>query len=129
MEVLIVLVSRLATRGFTSSTTGAKKSIDSNRFGATSGKDLVFSFLENKLSPGAALAMSLADQATWSGDNLTIPQMINDSLSPLIVSQIMESADSEDAANVLAVLMAEALGVNVQTYTNETKQSKADWEL
>lgn len=129
MEVLIVLTSRLATRSFTSSTTGETKSIDSNRFGATSGKDLIFSFLENKLSPAASMAVALADQKTWSGDQLTIPQMINDGLSPLIVQQVMESGDSEDAANVLAVLIAEALGVNVQTYTGKTKKSKADWEL
>lgn len=123
MAVLIVLASRLVTREFTSSTTGKTESIDSRKFGALGGKDLIFNFVSNKLSPAAQLALSLVDQKTWDGNQLTIPQMVDDALTPLIIQNVIETGTEDDAANVLAALMAEALGVNVQTYP--TRQSKA----
>ncbi|KKM22099.1 hypothetical protein LCGC14_1628740, partial [marine sediment metagenome] len=122
IEVLIVLASRLITREFTSSTTGITKSIDTGKFGAFSGKDLVFNFLRNKASPGAGLVLSIIDQKSWDGDKLTIPQMIDDTLTPFVIKTAFESGDVEDSANILAVLMAEALGVNVQTYSGTRKQ-------
>ena len=123
MEILVVLVSRLITRKFTSATTGVTKSIDTQRFGALGGKDLVFNFLENKLSPAAAVALSLIDQKTRSGDKLVIPQMVNDALTPLIIQNVFETGSSEDSANVLAALIAEALGINVQTFRDRKKRT------
>ena len=123
MAVLIVLVSRLVTREFTSSTTGETKSIDSRKFGALGGKDLIFNFVSNKLSPAAQLALSIIDQKTWDGDKLIIPQMVDDALTPLIIQNVIETGTEDDAANVLAALIAEALGVNVQTYP--TRRTKA----
>ena len=122
MTVLIVLASRLITRKFTSSTTGKTITIDSGKFGALGGKDLIFNFVDNKLSPAAQLALSVIDQKTWEGNRLTIPQMVDDALTPLIIQNVMETGSEDDAANVLAALIAEALGVNVQTYNNDTKK-------
>ena len=126
MAVLVVLASRLATREFTSSTTGKTRSIDSGKFGALGGKDLLWNFIDNKLSPAAQIAISLIDQKTWKGDKLTTPQMVDDALTPLIIQNVFEAGDVEDSANILAILMAEALGVNVNTYNNtKKKKSKA----
>ena len=122
MEILIILASRLITREFTSSFTGKIKSIDTGKFDALGGKDLVFNFVENKLSPAAQLAVALIDQKTWKGDKLTIPQMVDDALTPLIIQNVFETGTSEDSANVLAALIAESLGVNVQTYTGKKKK-------
>lgn len=120
---LIVLASRLSTRKFTSSTTGETKSIDSGKFGAMTGKDLIFNFLENKASPASQLVLSLIEQKTWDGDELSIPQLASDALTPLIIQNILENDQVNDSANLLAVLIAEGLGVNVQSY--EPKQSKS----
>lgn len=122
MAILVILASRLINREFTSSTTGETKSIDTGKYGALGGKDLVWNFVENKLSPAAGLALSIIDQKTWDGDKLTIPQMVNDALTPLIIQNVFETGSSEDSANVLAALIAEAMGVNVQTYSNKKKQ-------
>ncbi len=122
MAVLVVLVSRLITRKYTSSTTGKTVSIDLKKWGAISGKDLVFNFLENKLSPAAALALSVIDQKTRDRGELTVPQIANDALTPLIIQNIFEADSVDDSANILAVLIAEALGVNVQTYSGKKKQ-------
>jgi len=119
MEIMIVLAERLRTRKITSATTGKTRSIDKGLFG---GKELIFNFFENKLSPAAALALTVIDQKTWKGDQLTIPQMANDALTPLIIQNVLESGDSDDSANILAALIAEALGINVQTFTD--KKSK-----
>ena len=118
LAVLVVLASRLITRKFTSSTTGKTSSLDTRRFGALGGKDLVFNFVDNKLSPAAQLITSLIEQKTWDGDKLVIPQMVDDALTPLIIQNVMETGSSDDSANVLAALIAEALGINVQTYSN-----------
>lgn len=122
MAILVILASRLVNREFTSSTTGETKSLDTGKFGALGGKDLVWNFVENKLSPAAGLALAVIDQKTWKGDTLTIPQMVNDALTPLIVQNVFETGSAEDSANVLAALMAEALGVNVQTYSGKKTQ-------
>ncbi len=125
LAVMIVLVSRLVTREFTSSTTGKTISIDSGKFGALGGKDLLFNFVSNKLSPAAQIAISLIEQQTWDGNELSIPQMVDDALTPLIIKNVMETGNADDAANVLAALMAEALGVNVQTYNPRAKATKS----
>ena len=122
MAILVILASRLINREFTSSTTGVTKSIDTGKFGAFGGKDLVFNFVENKLSPAAGLVLSIIDQKTWDGSKLTIPQMVNDALTPLIIQNVFETGSAEDSANVLAALMAETMGVNVQTYSDRKKQ-------
>ncbi len=121
MVVLVVLASRLVTRKFTSSVTGKTKSIDETKWGAIGGKDLLWNFVDNKLSPAAQLVVSIIDQKTWDGEKLTIPQMVDDALTPLIVQNVFETGSAEDSANVLAALIAEALGVNVQTYSGRKK--------
>jgi hypothetical protein len=124
LSVLIVLAARLATREFVSSTTGEVKSLDSQKFRAIGGKDLVFNFVQNKFSPATQLAVNLTDQKTWKGDKLTTPQMVNDALTPLIIQNVLETGNDEDSANVLAALIAEALGVNVQTYRDRGKPKR-----
>lgn len=123
LEILVVLVSRLVSRQFTSATSGRTRDIDQGSFFQKGGKDLVFNFFENKFSPALAMALTIIDQKTRDGDSLSVPQMAVDGLSPLIVQNVMESGDSEDAANILAVLIAEALGVNVQTFIDKKKKS------
>lgn len=124
MTVLVVLASRLITRKYTSSTTGKTITIDEKKWGALGGKDLIFNFLENKLSPAAQLVLSLIDQKTREGTQLTIPQMIKDALTPLIIQNVIETGSVDDSANVLAALIAEALGVNVQTYSGKKEQKR-----
>ncbi len=119
MAILVILASRLVTRKFTSTTTGKVTSLDTRRFGAITGKDLVFNFFDNKLSPASQLAISLIDQKTWDGEKLTIPQMVDDALTPLIIQNVFETGSAEDSANVLAALIAETMGVNVQTYSDK----------
>ena len=124
MAVLVVLVHRLISREYTSSTTGQSISIDLKKWGAISGKDLIWNFTENKLSPAASLALTLVNNKTRDNGNLTVPQMVNDALTPLIIQNIFEAGDADDSANILAVLMAESLGVNVQTYVPKGKQKR-----
>ena len=84
--------------------------------------DIVYSYGAVKL--GLIREMDFYKQfVTWG-----VQQMVNDAFTPLLIQSIMESEDVEDSANVLAVLMAEALGVNVQTYPDkrQEKSNKRD---
>jgi len=122
--VLVVLASRLVKRSYVSSTTGEEKSLDSGKYGALEGRDLVFNFLENKLSPAASMALAVINNKSWEGDKLTVPQMANDALTPMIIQNAIETGNVEDSANILAVLIAEALGVGVQTYSPKEPKGK-----
>ena len=85
----------------------------------------MFNFLENKLSPASQLILTtLIERKTWDGNELSVPQIANDALTPLILQNLLESGDVEDSANIIAVLMAEALGVNVQSYEAKEKKRK-----
>jgi len=126
--VLVVLASRLVKRSYVSSTTGEEKSLDSGKYGALEGRDLVFNFLENKLSPAASMALAVINNKSWEGDKLTVPQMANDALTPMIIQNAIETGNVEDSANILAVLIAEALGVGVQTYSPKESKGKKKQE-
>jgi hypothetical protein len=84
---------------------------------------LIFSFLENKFSPGLAMALSIADMKTRDGDDLTVKELAKRGLTPIIVQTAMESGNAEEAANVLAILLAEALGLGVQTYPDRKQKT------
>jgi hypothetical protein len=123
LEVLVVLIARLASREFKSSTSGKIRDLDSGSFIQSGGKDLVFNFLENKFSPGLAMALSIIDQKTREGKKLTIAEIAKNGLTPIIVQTAIESGNAEEAANVLAILLAEALGLGVQTYPDRKQKT------
>jgi len=125
MEILIILASRLITRKFTSSTTGKTVSLDTNKFGALSGGDLVFNFLENKFSPAAQMVWNLyVEGKTREGEDPTFVMEALKSGEPMVVRNIVETKNAEDAANLLVVTMAEIFGWNVQTYSGKKKKVK-----
>jgi len=125
MEILVILASRLITREFTSSVTGKTKSIDTGKYGALTGGDLVFNFFENKFSPAAQLAWKLfVERRGRMGEPIETSKALQEAVTPLIIQNVMETKDSEESANILAALIAETLGVNVQTYDSGKKKTK-----
>lgn len=114
---IIVLASRLITRKYTSSTTGKTEPFNKRM----TGTDFVYDYFENKYSPATQLIFSVIDRATRDGDKLSVPQLTSDAFTPLLIQNVLESSNVEDSANIIAVLMAEALGMNVQSY--EPKKS------
>ncbi len=126
--VMVVLASRLIQDEFTSATTG-KTSPLSPGSPFRSGEGLVFNFFKNKLSPAASVALQILNRSTRDGDPLTIPWVLDASFTPLIIDSTFEAAEIADAANTLSAVIAEAVGVNVQVFTDKktlkTKKRKS----
>lgn len=116
MSVLIVLASRLISQETTSSVTGEKKAINTNQFNSRTGKDLVYNFLENKASPAASVGKELLERRTRENKEITTAGVFKKLFTPLSVQNYFETQKAEDSADVLSVMIAEFLGVNVQTY-------------
>jgi IS1 family transposase len=130
-EALIVLAVRLIKREYKSSTTGEVKSIDSGKYGALMGTDLVYNFLENKLAPGPQFVKEvLIDRMTREGEVPTLTNTLYDFTSPMQVKTYYETVDIEDRANIITIMLAEFMGVNTQTYEPKGKKQRktgSDW--
>ena len=74
------------------------------------------------MSPAVQVALNLANQKHRDGNELSVPQSLYEITVPLTIQNTIDAKEIEDRANLLAITIAEALGVNVQTY--EEKQEK-----
>lgn len=116
IPILIVLASRLITKTTTNSITGKKKDINTGKFGQRDGMDLVYGFLENKAAPAASVATELIRQRTREGKKPTFTGVARKLFTPLQIQNAFEAGTTEEAADLIVVMCAEFLGVNVQTY-------------
>lgn len=119
---LMVLASRLIHHSTTSSTTGKTTPIDAKNsngaplFGAKTTQDVIKDYVEGKLSPTAAAALFAYTGSDAQGNKATPGAVASSLLLPLPVESYNELAKNPKAANKLAVLLAEAIGVGVNTY-------------
>ena len=116
MSPLAVLASRLTSRHMTSSKTGRVYSIDSKKYGAIKGDDLVHSFFENKLSPAGTVLLDVIKQEDRNKKNITFLGEAGKLVTPLSIRNFLESKDQEGAADILAIILADALGIGTNTY-------------
>jgi hypothetical protein len=91
MSSLVVLASRLVPalwgKGMTKSTTTHKLTpINSGKFGAQTGTDVLYNFAENKLSPVASIVKDLLKGTDFNGNKITVLGEANNLLTPLPIS-------------------------------------------
>lgn len=116
MSSLVTLVNRLITRKYKSSTSGKITSIDSGKFGSTTGKDLLHDFADNKLSPVGTLLLDMADQRDYNKKKITFIGEAGKLVTPLSVANYFELRDNPDSADLLLSTIADALGISTNTY-------------
>lgn len=117
MGSMLTLGARLALQ---SKKTGAVVApINTGKYGATTGQDLVVNFFSNKLSPAAGLARDLLRGQTFKGDKPTVANEADALLTPLPIANAVELLQAPNGAPVLAGMLADALGVSVNTYTQK----------
>lgn len=118
MAVMVVLAARLIEGEFTSATTGKTIPLSPGS-PFHSGEASVFNFFKNKLSPAASMALQILDRQTRDGDPITVPWVLDASFTPLIIDSTFEAAEIAGAADTLSAVIAEAVGVNVQVFTDK----------
>lgn len=113
---LVTLASRLITMSTKSTTTGKVNPINSGKFGAQTGTDVVYNFFENKLSPAASVIKDLLKGQTFQGTKPTILNEAQNVIVPFPIQNLVPSSDPK-AANQLLIIIADALGLNANTYS------------
>lgn len=111
-----VLLARLISGKTKSSTTGKKYELGTG-YKPTTRLTLIGRFSRNKLSPGASLVADIIAGQDFKGEKLDIKKELLERMRPLIISSILEMADSKAPADLMfMMILAELLGFGVQTY-------------
>lgn len=121
MLSLVTLAARLATMSSKSSTTGKVSSLNSGKFGATTGWDVLTTFTTNKASPLASVVLDLLKGHDFNGDKPTVAGEAYNLLMPLPISNVQELMSNPNSANVLVAEMADAIGFVTNTYSPKPK--------
>lgn len=126
LSSLATLASRLATRSTKSSLSGKVKDLNTGEFDSRTSGDVVMDFFNNKLSPAASLARDLLNGKDRMGAPLTVGGELKKTLLPLPITNYEELSKDPNSANVLAAMLADALGIATNTYSKESykKQKK-----
>jgi hypothetical protein len=121
MASLITLAWRLKTNSTKSSTTGKISKLGTG-YGQTSGMDVVWNALENKLSPAGQLFKNLINRTDWEGKATTPEKEAIRLITPMPVQTFEELVKNPNSADIIVSIMADLLGFSTNTYSFET-----DW--
>lgn len=124
---IVTLAAKLVTSSSKSSTTGKVTALNSGKFGAQTGKDVVADFLTGKLSPIAGVARDMfltgqdfnGDKIGLNGGSILIEG--KNVLLPLPL-QTFEQLQANDSADGLALMILDGLGFSVSTPTPPKKK-------
>lgn len=120
MSSMVTLAARLLTLSSKSSVTGKVTLLNSGKYGAQTGTDVFVNWLENKLSPAAAIVKDLLNQRDFQGNKITPVSEITNLLVPLPITNIQELNKDPNSANVLIATIADMLGIATNTYGRKT---------
>lgn len=117
MRGIVTLAARIATQS-TKSEAGNVTKINSGKFGAESGWNVLTDFLQGKLSPLGGIASDIA----LSGENENTqkkPTVKSEAsnLVPLNIQNYTQLKNSKNSANILLSVLADTLGVSTNTET------------
>lgn len=121
MASVVVLAMREITQASKSSLTGKVTSLNSGKFGATTGMDVFYNFMENKFSPAASIVKDLATGQTFTGTKPTVGGEAVNLFVPLPITNVVELYNNPNSANIIIAAMADALGIVTNTYSPKKK--------
>lgn len=113
---IVTLAAREALQSTKSSTTHKITPINSGKFGAQTGQDVIVNFFTNKVSPATSVVKDLINQKDFNGNKPTLLNEANNLLTPLTITTAMEAMNDPKAANVLLTVIADGLGISANTY-------------
>lgn len=123
---IMTLAARLATRSSKSTTTGQISKLNSGKFGAQTGVDVINDFIENKLSPAAGIVRDLAQGQDANGNKATLGNEAQNAFFPMGAQNIKQMKDDPNHANILLTSIIDGLGISSNTY-GVTKGNQSPW--
>lgn len=123
MSSVVTLAARLLSQSTKASTSGKITKLNSGKFGAQSGTDVVYNFFENKLSPISSVVKDMLEGHDFDGNKPTILGEANNLLTPLPITNYIELKNDPKSAPKLLAIIADALGISTNTY-GATKKKK-----
>ncbi len=119
MSSLVTLVSRLATMSSKSSVSGKVSSLNSDKYGATTGMDVFTNFIEGKLAPLPGIVRDYFKGRDFNGNKPTLTSATKNLLVPLPITNYQELKNDPKSAPLLISLIADALGIGTNTYSSK----------
>ena len=117
----MVVATRFLKKKTTSSITGITKELGTGEFGSATRKDVIYDFFENKFSPIASVFKELLEGETFEGKKLTWKDELKNLAVPLPITTYEELKKTPGSANILMAMIAETLGLGVNTYSISSK--------
>ena len=124
VKPLMVLVARILSQKYTSSTSGKVKDLNTGTYGQLQATDLIWNFVENKFAPATQFAIALMNRRSRDGEEFRIEKELPNAITPLLVQQYFEAANDEQSADMITILIADALGIGVTTYGPKEPKNK-----
>ncbi len=112
MSSVLVLAAKLATMSSKSSITNKVTPLNSGKFGAQTGADVLVNFAEGKLSPIAGIVRDILKGQDFNYNKPTILNETNNLLTPLPIINAIQLSQAKNAP-VLAGIIADSLGISV----------------
>lgn len=122
MSATVILAARLIMGSQKSSTTGKVSKLDTGKFGAPTSQDVIVNFFTNKLSPIASVIKDIKTGVDYQGNKITALGEIRNLFEPLPITTAIELYQNDKAANKLLGILADELGIAVNTYSPKKKK-------
>lgn len=110
------LAARILTLSSKSTSTGQVNPLNSGKFRAATGMDVLVNFLENKASPVASVFRDYFKGKDANGNKPTLVNEAGNLLLPLPISNMLQNVNDPNSANLLASIIADGLGISVNSY-------------
>lgn len=121
MGSILTLAARELTQSSKSALTNKITPLNSGKYGAQTGADVLVNFGEGKLSPIASVVRDILKGQDFNYNKPTVLGEANNLLTPLPVTNAISLFQSPDGANPLAGILADSLGISVNTLSKPKK--------
>lgn len=108
-----------------STTTGEVTPINSGKFGASTGKDVLFDFFSNKASPIGAVIVNLLEGKDFDGNKTTPGSEIVKAFIPIGFSNYEKLSKDPNAPNKIITTILDGLGIGANTYLPKTEKENS----
>jgi hypothetical protein len=117
MGSMIVLAFRFAEGQSKSPTTGKVTELNTGKYGGKTSGDMIYNYLENKLSPAASLVNdTLVRHRDFNFKKPTVSGEVQNLLMPLAASNAIEAYTDPEAANLLTIMIADGMGISTNSF-------------
>lgn len=122
MGSLITLLSRLGTMSSKSTTTKKVTPLNSGKYGATTGVDVLVNYAQGKLSPLLSIGADVLRGQDFNGNKPTPLNEASNFLMPLPLTNYLQLKNDPQSANDFAGVIADFLGIGVNDYAPPKKK-------